>query len=214
MNVKRGCTVDMLVLACSLVATQEAPTMCRTQAVILTALFMLIGASSAIAQGNRPRTKAVTGIFSGSPTNARQRTCTGADGPYLEIRGQFSGTITSSDPRLTGTLEFMAEPALVNLATGLGTFTGRFRVSNPNTGQQTAQGQFYTVVTEGSLNHGFALATLMNNAGGPADNLFAQFESTLDASLNVSGEVGGVGDPRTPAVIQGGQCAGPFTQVP
>jgi hypothetical protein len=139
--------------------------------------------------------------------------CEGQDGPYLEIRGHFSGVITSSDPRLTGNLDFMAEPALVNLASGLGTFRGRFRISNAATGLQTAQGEFLTVVTEASLNHGFALGKVMNQSG-PAADFFGSFESTFDASLNVSGQFGGVGDARTPAVVQSGHCSGPFTQVP
>jgi hypothetical protein len=169
--------------------------------------------STAVAQGNGPRTEPVTGTFSGSPVNARQRFCSGQDGLYLEIRGHFSGTITSSDPRLTGTLDFMAEPALVNVATGLGTFRGRFRVSDES-GRQTAQGEFFTVVTEASLNHGFAVGHVTNAGNGPAASFFATFESRLDAALNVTGRFGGSGDPRLPAVVQGGHCSGPFTQVP
>lgn len=178
-------------------------------------LSMAIVASGAvlIAQGNRPRTEPVTGLFTGSPVNAKQRVCEGADGAYLEVRGHFSGSIASSDPRLTGKLDFMAEPALVNLTTGFGTFRGRFQVSDA-TGRQTAQGEFFTVVTEGSLNHGFALGTVMNNGGGPADSFFARFDSTFDLSLNVSGQFGGGADARAPAVVQGGHCSGPFVQVP
>ena len=188
--------------------------MSRTTHGVLAAavLFAIVGADGTVlAQGNRPRTQPVSGIFSGSPVNARQRVCEGEDGPYLEIRGHFSGTIASSDPRLSGTLDFMAEPALVNLATGYGTFRGRFRISSASGGRQTAQGEFFTVVTEASLNHGFALGHL---TGGGGDSFFAQFESTFDAALNVSGQFGGVGDPRLPAVVQGGHCSGPFTQVP
>ena len=179
-------------------------------------VFAMIGTVSAVvlAQGNRPRTQPVSGIFTASPVNAKQRICEGADGPYLEIRGQFAGVITSSDPRLTGNLEFMAEPALVNLATGFGTFRGRFHIFDPTTRMQKAQGEFFSVVTEASLNHAFAVAKVTNAGSGPAEDFFANFNSTLDASLNVSGQFGGVGDPRTPAVIQGGHCSGPFTQVP
>ena len=32
----------------------------------------------------------------------------------------------------------------------------------------------------------------------------------LDQNLNVTGQFGGTGDPRTPAVIQGGHCTGDF----
>lgn len=186
----------------------------KTVAGIVLSAVLAAGHVIVIAQGNRPRTEPVTAVFTGSPVNAQQRVCEGADGAYLEVRGHFSGAITSSDPRLSGTLDFMAEPALVNLTTGLGTFRGRFRISDPATGRQAAQGEFYTVVTEGFLNHGFALGTVMNAGSGAADSLFARFESTFDASLNVSGQFGGAADPRTPAVVQGGHCSGPFAQVP
>jgi hypothetical protein len=187
----------------------------RAQVLVSVMLSAIVagGGTVVLAQGNRPRTQPVTGIFTGSPVNAKQRICQGQDGPYLEIRGHFSGTIASSDPRLTGTIDFMAEPALVNLATGLGSFRGRFQISDTVTGMQTAQGEFHTVVTEASLNHGFALGKVMS-AGGAAEDFFGTFESTLDPALNVSGQFGAPGDPRTPAIIQGGQCSGPFTQVP
>jgi hypothetical protein len=192
--------------------------MVATRAQVLVSVMLAgvfaAGGAIALAQGHSPRTEPVTGMFSGSPVNAKQRMCDGQDGQYLEIRGQFSGAITSSDPRLTGTLEFMAEPALVNLTTGFGTFRGRFRIADPATGSQKAQGEFFTVVTDGGLNHGVALGNLTNAGAGPADSFFASFKSTFDPALNVSGQFGGVGDPRTPAVVQGGHCSGPFTQVP
>lgn len=164
------------------------------------------------AQGRVPRTEAVTGTFTASPVNAKQRTCTSFDGTYLEVRGEFAGVITSSHPGLSGRLEFTAEPAFVNLTTGLGTFRGRFRVVDPDNGQ-LAEGEFFSVTTEASVNHSFALGTIMNR-GGATDTLFAAFKSTFDAGLNVTGQFGGAGDPRTPAVIQGGHCTGAFTKVP
>ena len=183
-------------------------------AVAVLSMVICGGSSVAYAQGNRPQTQAVSGTFSGSPQNVKQRVCQGQDGPYLELRGLFTGAMQSSDDRLTGTLEFIAEPALVNLATGLGTFRGRFRVFELTTGRLNAQGEFLTVVTEGNLNHGFAHGKVTNHAGGPADDFFARFESVLGPGLVVTGEFGGAADPRSPAVIQGGQCSGPFQQVP
>jgi hypothetical protein len=174
-----------------------------------------LAAGIAVAQGNRPHTEAVTGEFNGAPVNVMRRTCMGEDGPYLELRGQWAGTITSSDPRLTGNLEFMANPALVSLATGLGTFRGTFSISDPITNQQTARGEFHTVVTEGTLNHGFALGKVTGEDGGAADDFSGNLKSTIDPlTLVVAGEFGGTGDPRTPAVIQGGHCSGRFTRVP
>jgi hypothetical protein len=175
-----------------------------------------LGVGTAVAQGNRPHTEAVSGEFNGAPVNVMRRFCPGEDGHlYLELRGQWAGTITSTDPRLTGNLEFMAQPALVDTVTGLGTFRGTFSISDPVTNQQTARGEFHTVVTEGSLNHGFALGKVTGEDGGPADDFSGNLKSTIDPdTLVVIGQFGGVGDPRTPAVIQGGHCSGRFTRVP
>jgi hypothetical protein len=180
---------------------------------LITFAVALGGGSLALAQSNPPHTLSVTGDIAGEPVNVMQRLCVGVEGPYLELRGHFSGAITSSDPRLTGTLDFMAEQALVSLVTGLGTFKGRFQISDAS-GAQTAQGQFFTVVTDGGLNHGFALGKVMGGSDGAADDFFARFQSTLDASLHVAGHFGDFGDVRLPAVVQGGQCSGKWTRVP
>jgi hypothetical protein len=172
------------------------------------------GVGTATAQDNRPHTELVEGTFTASPVNVRQRTCEGEDGTYLELRGQFAGTVVSADPRLSGDLEFMAQPALINLVTGLGSFQGPFEITDPATGRRKGRGEFFTVVTEGSLTHGFAVGKLIDQDGGPADNFFANLKSTLDAALNVAGQFGGTGDSRTPAVVQGGHCSGRFTRTP
>ena len=191
-------------------------TVARARYVAVITLAIVFGGDRvALAQNNPPHTQPVIGTFTGDPVNAMQRLCIGVEGPYLELRGLFSGAITSSDPRLTGTLEFMAEHALVSLATGLGTFKGRFQVFDAS-GAQTAQGQFFTVVTESGLNHGFALGQLMSDGGGGGtDDFFARFQSTLDPALHVEGHFGDpAGDVRLPAVVQGGTCSGRWIQVP
>ena len=72
--------------------------------VALVVLFAILGAGSvaAVAQGNSPQTQAVFGTFTASPVNVMQRTCSGQDGLYLELRGKSAGAITSSDPRGRG----------------------------------------------------------------------------------------------------------------
>jgi hypothetical protein len=175
---------------------------------LVLAAGVAVGAVTAASGDKRPRTEAVSGTFQASPVRAKTRTCTGQDGAYLQIRGTWRGTITGSDPRLTGTLTFKAG-ALVNTATGLGTFRGTFRVRQAN-GRTGAKGMFATVVTEGSLNHGFAIAKVPRGpAPGEGSGIFhANFESTVDTALNVVGTFGGAGQPRDPAVIQSGRCRG------
>src|SRR5436190_839614 len=199
----------------------------KTQHSVFIAFLLLVSvsvaATTAFGQGNRPRTEPVSGTFDTDPENVMVRSCDGEDGAYRELRGKWTGTITSSDPRLTGNLEIMAQSALVNVNSGFGTFQGTFSISD-TTGMQTARGEFVTVVTEGNTavatNHGFATGKVMNQQG-PAEDFFARFQSTLDAVLHVHGIFGNLvpvavlplADPRTPAVIQGGHCTGPWTRI-
>ena len=183
-------------------------------AIAILVIVLAVSNERAVAQGNAPSTQPITGVFTAAPADVKERTCEGADGSYVEFRGLFTGVITSSDPRLTGDLEFRAEPALINFSTGFGTFQGRFRVTDPTTGLQTAEGQFRTVVTETSVNHGFAVGDLMNQGTGAASSFFANLTSRFDSFLNLRGQFGGEDDSRTPAVIQGGHCTGRFGRVP
>jgi hypothetical protein len=179
-----------------------------TLACLVLAVGVAVGGVAAASGDKRPRTEAVTGTFQASPTKVKTQTCQGQDGAYLQIRGAWRGTITGSDPRITGTLKFTAR-ALVNLTTGLGTFQGAFRVRQAG-GQTGARGEFATVVTEGMLNHGFAIGKVPRGAdpGGGPGIFHTNFESTVDVALNVVGKFGGAGQPRDPAVIQTGSCFG------
>jgi hypothetical protein len=173
-----------------------------------------------------PRTQAVSGTFTAKPVNAKQRQCVGADGPYIEVSGTFAGNIVSTDPRVTGTLEFLAH-ALINVTTGLGNFEGSFSIRSAAPGGG-ARGIFFTVVTDGGLNHGFARGTLGGGGhddgeddrghdgdhGGGGPDFFARYQAVTDAALNVTGAFGGPGDPRAPAIIQSGRCSGRWTKVP
>jgi hypothetical protein len=184
---------------------------------ILSVLAILGTLIPALAADDRPRTNAVLdGQLAARPVNVMQRTCEGEDGTYLEIRGTFAGTVTSSDDRLTGDLEFLAD-ALINVSPkGLGTFQGPFEISDPVTGKRKARGVFHTVVTDVGLNHGFAVGTVFGGDGSSeTENFFARFQSLVATDLSVTGVFGNVGgDPRLPAVTQSGQCSGRFTLVP
>src|SRR2546422_1105572 len=82
--------------------------------IVLLAFCATLSVRVLFAQDDVPRTQPVTGTFRASPAKVKQRTCQGQDGAYIEIRGKFSGSITSSDPRVTGRLEFTADPGLLN----------------------------------------------------------------------------------------------------
>jgi hypothetical protein len=167
-----------------------------------------------------PSTKEVTGSFTAKPAGAKKRLCVGEDGTYLEVSGKFAGTITSSDARVSGALEFNAH-ALVNITTGFGNFEGTFSVRSEAPGGG-ARGVFYTVVTNGGLNHGFARGKLgggdddgeHDGEGGGGADFFARYQAVTDADLNVTGGFGTAGDLRLPAIIQTGRCSGRWVKVP
>lgn len=192
--------------------------------VAIPALIVILGARDKAALADHPRdkphTRSVAGAFHFSPVDVKQRTCLGEDGPYLELRGRWEGATAGTDPRLSGDLEFTADFALVNLATGLGTFQGSFTITDPVTGDEKVHGGSHVVVTNGGRNnHGFLFGNVRgaNRSGDDEDErsdiVFANFTSAFDPALNVKGVYGGAGDPQTPAVTQGGRCEGPFTRV-
>jgi hypothetical protein len=194
--------------------------------VIVSGLVAMLGVSvgTAVAKDDGLRTDPVSGTFEANPVNVKLRTCTGEDGQYLEIRGEFAGPITSPDPRLTGELKFTAAPALVNTITGFGTFQGPFQITDEATGKQKSDGQFYAVVTDANTelakNHGFAVGKVVKQGDRPSADFFASFKADLvtvgddqTPFLHVEGQFGAMDDNRTPAVVQGGHC-GPFTPLP
>lgn len=155
-----------------------------------------------------PETDRVTASFGASRVVASSdRFCTGVDGEYMERRDEFQGPITSTDPRLTGTLTVKGD-LLVNLNTGDGTIHGTWEIRDPSTGNLKLTGRFNGVVT--------ALVTFKGLAWA---NIIAESGAVLVANLSVDvvGDtaVGNLGFPVTgsladPAVIQTGSCSGGF----
>lgn len=184
------------------------------------ALLVVGGTTLAFAAGDdRPRTDAVAGTFSMAPVDQEQRICEGPDGPYLELTAQYRGTMTG-DPRLSGELRVAAH-LLINLAKGLGTDRGTFEVRDTKTGRKKAHGRYEDVliVTGGVVRSNGVFFGEVREAGGLGDDddddaeggsarVIAHYEGELDpVTGSISGQYGGSGDPRTPAVIQGGRCA-------
>jgi hypothetical protein len=183
----------------------------RFTIVAIPVVTALIASAGVAVADNQPQTDPVAGSFTAQAVKVRERTCTGADGPYLELRGQWQGVIASSDPRVSGRLEFKANPALINVVTGLGTFTGPFKIIDELTGRTKAEGEFHTVVTRGANNDGFALGKAKRAGDKPAGRFFANFRSLVGPRPDypVQGAFGTTDDDGLmPAVIQSGQCSG------
>jgi hypothetical protein len=155
-----------------------------------------------------PRTDRVVASFGTSRLVApSDRFCTGEDGEYMERHDEFRGSITSTDPRLTGTLTVKAD-LLVNLDTGDGTIHGTWEILDPSAGSLKLTGRFNGVVTALLTFKGLASANIVGAGGGVL---------VANLSVEVVGDtaLGNVGFPLSgsladPAVIQTGSCSGGF----
>jgi hypothetical protein len=172
--------------------------------VVPTAAALAAGAVALASGGGAPRTQPVAATYSLRPVDVTQRTCTGADGTYLEVRGVFEGTAKSSDPRFNGRVQVVVEPATLNLATGYGTVHAHATYWDA-AGRKTTTGRVHEVLAQGHGTGQF-VGQVVPADGLPGGELIGNFKTTIDAQLNLNGEFGSAGDAQTPAVIQSGGC--------
>jgi hypothetical protein len=153
----------------------------------------------ALAHGKGPSsTQAVTATFStDAVSNLKTNTCTGADGTYTQTRATYSGTATSDDPRLNGTLTIRAR-SVYNTATNLGHVEGAFRVKGTD---GHARGVFSAVSTGGTL-AGFAGGSV----AAPRGTLLANLSATFDPATGFSAGQLGSGSSDDTAVVVSGFC--------
>lgn len=112
-------------------------------AVVGTAGIALAGPS-----GSRT-TKSVSATFTATTVkHSKTTTCTGSDGTYAVTHATYTGSSTSSDPRLNGTLVVDVESVL-NTSSNLGTLKGHFHIRNSSSG--TADGSLTGVLSGGTL---------------------------------------------------------------
>ena len=175
----------------------------------LAALATLVVTSVAVADERRPLTIAAVSAHFTATGNVRTETCKRGTATFLERRGTFSGTSTSSDPRLNGSVRISLK-MLVNAASGLGIATGNFRVRSSSRG---ARADLVAVVSGTGRLDGFLRGKAGNNESrrlsdrGDDENgrkLFANFSATL-AGGTLTGDLG-AGSHVNDAVIAGGDC--------
>ena len=195
-------------------------------AVACAVVLLVSGAPAAIAGGHQPQTDPITGMFTFTTVQIKQRTCVGQDAtqlhPYLDITVSQVGT-AAGDARISGELSLTSH-ILLNTATGLGTSEGDFVVRDATTGRKKAAGQFHGVIAAVTPAPTFALEGLLtgkvfDEGVGTEDQVgsgrvVANLEAFFDAALNGTGSFGGVGSGLNSAVIESGHCSGPVTRIP
>jgi hypothetical protein len=157
----------------------------------------LAAAAVAVAAHQALSTKAVSATFTATPSaKNKTTTCKGADGDYTRINGDYSGTSTSTEPRLAGPITIKGE-SLVNKTTGLGWMKGSVRINTAS--HEDTKANFTAVISGGQLN-GFLNGRVHDASGSLLGGLSAAFGATGITS----GSIGATS--ATPALIVAGSC--------
>jgi hypothetical protein len=121
------------------------PTRIRLAA-LTTVLLASIGMASAAIAGGGPSTSEPFATIDVTHDSAADQVteCVGTDGRYQQIRSHNTGTMTSIDPRLTGTVT-TDERIMINRSTLTGAVVGDMQVRDPVTRKLKFDGEIYAV---------------------------------------------------------------------
>jgi hypothetical protein len=167
-------------------------------------LAALIVAGVALAGGFQTQAQAVSASFSAATVqHAKLTTCTVNGGDtFATTLATYTGTSTSSDPRLNGTFTIRAE-SLVDTTSGLGRVAGVFHIRGAN-----------GVGSNGSLNAavagGTANGSVIANVRGPGGRFFATLTSPFDPATGFGatapGSIGAGSIQGTGVLVSGLSC--------
>ena len=173
----------------------------------LVLLALVVTAGVAIAAGTAT-TRQVSATFTAAPDeDNKRRICTGTDGTYHIDRGVYRGTITGSDPRLTGEIVIRAR-SVVNVTTGYGFTRGTVVLRDPTTNQVKGTARLEAVNTQRGKLDGF----LTGRVRDPRARLLANFTATFNAQgTSLPGQIGldAPVPPTNSAVLFSGVCENP-----
>ncbi|HVM57388.1 MAG TPA: CHRD domain-containing protein [Gaiellaceae bacterium] len=153
----------------------------------------------AAAWSRQQATQAASATFAATTVSQlRSNTCTGSDGTYQDTNAVYTGTATSSNAQLSGSLEIRAH-SVVNTTEGLGWLDGTFRV-HPASGDGV-NASFHAAIANGNLT---GLATAGAHDGG---KLVASLSSTFTQSGGfTSGNLGTGSATNTGVFFTQGSC--------
>jgi hypothetical protein len=171
---------------------------------VLAVLVALAAATVALAAGSLT-TKTVNGTFTISSSKTKSNTCTGADGTYTSLHGEYKGTAASADTRLAGPITIKAH-STVNQTTGLGWIRGSLRIDTVGHGDTKAN--FSAVISGGQLN-GFLNGKVHNDNGNLLGGVNAAYNTTTGVGAGSIGSTASI-----PAIIASGKCEPTKTKPP
>jgi len=143
-----------------------------------------LAAGVAVAGSQSSETTPVTADFHASVVKQKQRAC---DASHAEFRVTFAGSLTSSDPRLTGDLAAKVR-SVVNTQTGWGRTTGKVTVREPGSGRPKFNGRAIAVIEPDGGSEGFLVG---RTVARPHVRLLANFNVQQDQETGaITGELG------------------------
>jgi hypothetical protein len=143
-----------------------------------------ISTGVAIAGSGKSETTAVTGTFEVAQVGkAKQRQC---DANHVRIKTRFEGDQTSSDDRLTGSLEIKAT-SVISTESGYGRSKGTFVLRQTYKPGAAFRGEFVAVLEPDGGGEGFLTA---ESRGRHPLHLLANFNFDQTSPRDLSGEFG------------------------
>jgi len=179
--------------------------MSRKHLLLLAPLAIAALAATGVAlAGGGPGAQSAYATFKATTvTQAKLTTCTINDSDsFASTLATYTGTATSSDARLNGTLTIRAA-SLVDTNTGVGRVVGVFRIENTN--GVGAHGSINAVVSNGDAT-GAAIGRVVGPGGQLAATLSSPFDPSAGFGASSSGELGTGTAAGTGVVLNGPFC--------
>jgi hypothetical protein len=145
-----------------------------------------LAAAGVAAAGHRAQAtqQAAASFSADAVSHARTAGCVAGDGTYQDTNATYTGSATSSDARLDGTLVIRVH-SIVNTTTGLGWLAGSFRVHGS---QGDAHGTLHAAIDADK-----AVGAVTGAANRPVGKLVASFTSGFTPSAGFSDGTLGAG---------------------
>jgi len=171
--------------------------MSRLKWLVASAAAGSLSVGVAVGAGTPSETTSFTADFHAGIVAETQRPC---DANHIEFRVAFSGTQTSSDPRLTGDLTAKVR-TVVSTASGYGYTSGKVVIRDQQTMAVTFRGSIVGVVEPDGGTEGF----LMGRTAEPSARVLANFNVQQNLQTgDITGELGKdsqTGPLQDPAVV-------------
>lgn len=144
----------------------------RSAALAALGLTALVAAGVAAAGHRRAREthQAAASFTAGAVSHNKSSSCTASDGVYEETTATYSGTASSSDARLNGSLTIRAH-SILNTTTGLGWVEGSLRIRGSS---GSAKGTLHAALSGGN-----AVGAIVGTAERPQAKLVASISAAF-----------------------------------